>query len=182
LRSGGRVERTRGKGIHATISRQTRDNRGDGNGNGKCCEPPSRDLAVTALVLVAEAVAVLIADDADGGNSGVAIVSSASLAAGGGVINLFHLVFVVDVIIFRGTPTMTMCLTENPTDALGVAATSDAPDGALPLGNTGEARDDTTNTAETENDLSDSSGNISCGACLPFWRITCMLVSEFVVR
>jgi hypothetical protein len=37
-------------------------------------------LAVTALALAAEAVAALIADDADGGNSGVAIVGSASLA------------------------------------------------------------------------------------------------------
>jgi hypothetical protein len=42
--------------------------------------PPSRDL-------VAEAVAALIADDADGGNSSVAIVGRASLTAGGGVIN-----------------------------------------------------------------------------------------------
>jgi len=49
--------------------------------------PPSRDLAATALVLAAEAAAALIADDAIGGNSGVAIVGSASLAAGGRVIN-----------------------------------------------------------------------------------------------
>ncbi len=49
--------------------------------------PPSRDLAATALALKAEAVAALIADDADGGNSGVAIVGRASLAAGSGVIN-----------------------------------------------------------------------------------------------
>jgi hypothetical protein len=49
--------------------------------------PPSRDLAATALALVAEAAAALIADDADGGNSGVAILGSASLAAGGGKIN-----------------------------------------------------------------------------------------------
>ena len=41
---------------------------------------PSRDLAATALALAAEAAAALIADDADGGNSGVAIVGSASLA------------------------------------------------------------------------------------------------------
>jgi hypothetical protein len=46
-----------------------------------------RDLAATALVLAAEASAALIADDADGCNSGVAIVGSASLAAGGGLIN-----------------------------------------------------------------------------------------------
>jgi hypothetical protein len=45
---------------------------------------PRWDLAATALVLVAEAAAALIADDADGGNSGVAIVSSASLVAGVG--------------------------------------------------------------------------------------------------
>ena len=45
-----------------------------------CRAPPSRDLAATALALAAEAAAALIADDADGGNSGVAIVGSASLA------------------------------------------------------------------------------------------------------
>jgi hypothetical protein len=44
-------------------------------------------LASTALVLVAEASAALIADDANGGNIGVAIVGSASLTAGSGVIN-----------------------------------------------------------------------------------------------
>jgi hypothetical protein len=44
-------------------------------------------LVVTALALAAEAAAVLFADDADGGNSGVAIVGRASLLAGGGVIN-----------------------------------------------------------------------------------------------
>jgi hypothetical protein len=49
--------------------------------------PPSRDLATTALALAAEAAAALIADDADGGNSGVAIIGSESLAVGGGVIN-----------------------------------------------------------------------------------------------
>jgi hypothetical protein len=49
--------------------------------------PPSRDLAATALALTAEAAAALIVDDANGGNSGVAIVGSASLAAGGRVIN-----------------------------------------------------------------------------------------------
>ena len=83
----------RGGGINTTTSRQTRDyhgggkNDGDGNGNGECRTPPSWDLAATALVLAAEASAALIADDADGGNSGVAIVGSASLAAGGGLIN-----------------------------------------------------------------------------------------------
>jgi hypothetical protein len=49
--------------------------------------PPSQDLAATALALAAEAAAALIADNANGGNSGVAIVSSASLTVGGGVIN-----------------------------------------------------------------------------------------------
>ncbi len=44
-------------------------------------------LALTALVLAAEALAALIVDDADGGSSGVAIVGSASLAAGGGLMN-----------------------------------------------------------------------------------------------
>jgi hypothetical protein len=60
---------------------------GDGDGDGECRAPPSRDLAVTTLVLAAEAAATLIADNADGSNSGVAIVGSASLAAGDGVIN-----------------------------------------------------------------------------------------------
>ncbi len=55
----------------------------------------------------------------------------------------------------------------------------DAPDGASPPGDTGEARDDAT---IAENDTSDSSRNIFHGACLPFWRITCMLVSAVVVR
>ena len=50
---------------------------------------------------------------------------------------------------------MMMRPTGNPTDALGVAATMDAPDGALPPGNTGDARDDVT---IKENDMSDSSG------------------------
>jgi hypothetical protein len=44
-------------------------------------------LAATALVLAAKASAALIADDANGGNIGVTIVGSASLVAGGGVIN-----------------------------------------------------------------------------------------------
>jgi hypothetical protein len=91
LRGGGRVERMRGGGINATTSRRTRDyhggSKGDGDGNRECRAPPSRDLAATALVLAAEAAAALIADDAIGGNSGVAIVGSASLAAGGRVIN-----------------------------------------------------------------------------------------------
>ena len=105
LRGGGRVKRMRGGGINVTTSHQTRDYHGggksdgngngdgngdgdgDGDGDGECCMPPSRDLAATALVLAAEAVAALIADDADGGNSGVTIFGSASLAAGGGVIN-----------------------------------------------------------------------------------------------
>ena len=41
--------------------------------------PPSRDLAATALALAAEAAAALIAEDANGGNSGVTIVGSESL-------------------------------------------------------------------------------------------------------
>ena len=47
---GGRVERTRGRGVNTTTSRQTRDNHGDGkgegdgNGNGKC-----RAAAITGL-------------------------------------------------------------------------------------------------------------------------------------
>jgi hypothetical protein len=91
LRGRGRVKRTRGGGIDAITSGQMRDNRGvsksngDGNGNKKCCAPPSRDLAVTALVLATEAAAPLIADDADSSNSGVAIIGSASLVVGGGI-------------------------------------------------------------------------------------------------
>jgi hypothetical protein len=83
----------RGGGINATTSRQTRDCRGggksdgDGDSDGECRTPPSQDLAETTLVLAAEAAAALVADDADGGNSGVAIIGSVSLAAGGGVIN-----------------------------------------------------------------------------------------------
>ena len=83
----------RGGGINATTSRQTRDYRAggkshdNGDGDGECRAPPSRDLAATALVLAAEAAAALIADNANGAKSGVAIVGSASLAAEGGVIN-----------------------------------------------------------------------------------------------
>ena len=93
LRGVGSVVRMRGGGINTTTSRQTRDYRGggksdgDSNGGGECREPPSRDLVATALVLADEAVIALIVDDADGGNSGVAIVRSVSLAAGSGVIN-----------------------------------------------------------------------------------------------
>ncbi len=74
MRGEGRVERLRGGGINPTTSRQMRDDRGggesngDGNGDGKCHAPPSRDLVATVLVLAAEAAAVLIGDDADGGN------------------------------------------------------------------------------------------------------------------
>jgi len=78
----------RGGGINATTSRRTRDYRGgskgEGNGCRECHALPSRDLAATALVLAAEAAATLIADNAIGGNSSVAIVGSASLAAGVG--------------------------------------------------------------------------------------------------
>ena len=90
FKGGGRVERMRCEGINTTTSRRTRDYRvggksdGDGNGNGECRTPPSWDLAATALVLAAEVSAALIADNADGGSSGVAIVGSASLAAGVG--------------------------------------------------------------------------------------------------
>jgi len=83
------------------------------------------------------------------------------------------------MIVFTGAPIMTMCPTGNPTDASGVAATADAPDGTSSLDGTGEAQDDAT---IAENDASNLSRNISCGACLPFWRITCMLVSAVVVR
>jgi hypothetical protein len=48
---------------------------------------------------------------------------------------------------------------------VGGGATADAPDGASPPGDTGEARDDVT---IAENDTSDSSGNIFHGACMPF--------------
>jgi hypothetical protein len=62
------------------------DGNGDDDGNRNCRVPLSRDLAATALVLAAEAAAALIADNADGGNSGVAIVDRVSLVAGGGLI------------------------------------------------------------------------------------------------
>ena len=74
---------------------------------------------------------------------------------------------------------MTMCPTGNPTDALGVVVTTDTLDGVSPPGNTGEARDDAT---IAENDTRDLSGIFPRGACLPFWRITCMLVSAVVVH
>jgi hypothetical protein len=57
----------RGGGINATTSRQTKDyhggskSNGDGDGNGECRAPPSRDFAVAALILAAEAAAALIA-------------------------------------------------------------------------------------------------------------------------
>ena len=78
-----------------TTSQQTRGNHGGGNSNGnggnsngKFRAPPSRDLRTTALlVLAAEAVATLIADDANGGNGSIAIIGRASLVVGGGVIN-----------------------------------------------------------------------------------------------
>ena len=67
FRGRGRVERMRGGGINTTTSRRTRDYRGGGksdgddNGDGECRTPPSWDLAATALVLVAEPAATLIA-------------------------------------------------------------------------------------------------------------------------
>jgi hypothetical protein len=60
-----------------------------------------------------------------------------------------------------------------------VKRTVNAPNGASSPGDTGEATDDVT---IAENDTSNSSGYIFHGACLPFWRITCMLVSAVVVR
>jgi len=91
LRSGGKFKRTRGGGIDVTTSLQTRDfcdggksngdGDGDGDGDGKCHTLPSRVFGGECTDHVAEAVAALIADDADGGNSGVAIVGRASLVA-----------------------------------------------------------------------------------------------------
>jgi hypothetical protein len=64
------------------------DKRGRGLNRSRLhCAPPSRDLAATALALAAEAAAVLFANDADGGNNGVAILGRASLVGGGRVIN-----------------------------------------------------------------------------------------------
>ena len=60
---------------------------------------------------------------------------------------------------------MTMHPTGNPTDASGVVVNADAPDGASPPGDTGEAIDDAT---IAENDARDLSGNISHVACLTF--------------
>ena len=93
LRGRGRVERMRGVGINATTSHQTRDyhgsgkSNGNGDGDGECHAPLSRDFAAIARVLAAEAAAGLIVDNANGSNSGVAIIGSAALTAGGGVIN-----------------------------------------------------------------------------------------------
>ena len=95
LRSGSRVERTRGGGIDATTSRRTETSAAAAKatatamamvmGNAVRCHHGY--LAATALVLAAEAAAALIVDDADGGNRGVDIVGRASLAAGGRLIN-----------------------------------------------------------------------------------------------
>ena len=78
-------------GINTTTSHRTRDycggSKSDGDGNGVGCAPPSRDLMVTALVLAAKAAATLIVDEANGGSSSVAIIGSASLMVGGGVVN-----------------------------------------------------------------------------------------------
>ena len=62
------------------------------------------------------------------------------------------------MIIFTGALVMMMHPTRNPTGALGVVVTADAPDGASPPGDTGVAQDDAT---IAENDTSNSSGNIS---------------------
>ena len=48
------------------------------------------------------------------------------------------------MMFFTGTPTMTIRPMRNPTDVSRVVATADAPDGASPPGDTGEARDDVT--------------------------------------
>jgi hypothetical protein len=54
-------------------------------------------LAATALVLAAEAAATLIADDADGGNSGIPIVGRASLTAGNGLI-IYSIVYLLSTL------------------------------------------------------------------------------------
>ena len=64
--------------------RQQTKGAGASIGRGSAVRRHHGTLAATALALAAEAAAALIADDADGGNSGVAIVGSASLAAGAG--------------------------------------------------------------------------------------------------
>ncbi len=74
---------------------------------------------------------------------------------------------------------MTMRPRRNPTGESGVIVTADTQDGASPPGDSGEARDD---AMITENDTSNSSGNISHGACLPFWMITCRLISAVVAH
>ncbi len=63
------------------------DSNGNSSGKGKCHALPSRDLTMTALVLVAETAATLIADDAVVSNGGVAIIGRASLVVEGRVIN-----------------------------------------------------------------------------------------------
>jgi len=101
----------RGGDVDTTTSRQRRDNHGggegegDGDGDRKCCataitglgERPPRSLRLklwlrsaamaAALVLAAEAVTKLKADDANGGDNGITIVGCACLLAGGGLIN-----------------------------------------------------------------------------------------------
>jgi hypothetical protein len=52
-----------------------------------------------ALVLAAEAATALKADDANGGDGGIPVIGCASLAAEGGLVNLFDCSSVVDVII-----------------------------------------------------------------------------------
>ena len=59
------------------------------------------------------------------------------------------------MIMFMGAPTMTMRLTGNPTNALGVVVTADALGGVLPPGDTGEAQD---NVTIAENDTRNLSG------------------------
>ena len=63
--SGGRVKRTRGRGVDTTISWQMRDNpvgsegEGDSDGKKNAALTPSLDLAMISLVLATEALAAL---------------------------------------------------------------------------------------------------------------------------
>ena len=70
MRGGGKVKRTRGRGIDTAASWQIRDNRGggisdsDSNGDGKCHGTTITGLGGDPLVLVAEAAVKAIVSSA----------------------------------------------------------------------------------------------------------------------
>ena len=60
-------------------------------------------VTAAALVLAAETATALKADDANDGDGGIAVVGCTSLATGDRLINLFHCLFFVDIIICIST-------------------------------------------------------------------------------